>query len=482
VVEWQGAVREGDTEAVDLAEFIGSLRRAVLDLERDNALGERREAALREQLEQQATAPPTEAMTPSVPRLTIWARPWRRSTLKTRACAPPLTRRSAGCWYGIPRGSRPTSGGGLPTGIPRAAPRRARRGRGARLDLRPLWSRSPAIPTPRYAASCIGSSAPPTKTLNARKPASCSELHSGNRYKRSHFAKLLGLTDKQLAAADKLPELKALGGGPASYQPRHLSAYRRVLDRHPRREPSRRQLFLNFKGGTGRQPLGAYAYRLAELGHRVLLIDLDSQGHATQHLGLAAESLERTVFDTLVGGVPIADVIVRTPLAEFDVLPANLRMTTIDISLMPMAGREYKLQRALAGCWTATVRCHGRPALLWAAEPQRADGVRRPARAGAPRFPVVSRSQIAVRDAGPARGRPEPPAAADPDCSHQYNPTTRIAREAKAALESHYREFLSETIVRQCTQFARASSDGLPSMPTPRRPREPGTSTLLSPR
>jgi hypothetical protein len=56
VVEWQRAVRHGDTEAVDLAEFIASLRRAVLDLERDNALGERREAALREQLEQ-ATVP-----------------------------------------------------------------------------------------------------------------------------------------------------------------------------------------------------------------------------------------------------------------------------------------------------------------------------------------------------------------------------------------------------------------------------------------
>jgi len=65
VVEWQGAVREGDTEAVDLAEFIASLRRAVLDLERDNAQGERREAALREQLEQQATAPAAVTPPPS---------------------------------------------------------------------------------------------------------------------------------------------------------------------------------------------------------------------------------------------------------------------------------------------------------------------------------------------------------------------------------------------------------------------------------
>jgi len=63
VIEWQRAVRAGDPEAVDLAEFIASLRRVVLDLERDNALGERREAALREQLEQaiapSALSPPT---------------------------------------------------------------------------------------------------------------------------------------------------------------------------------------------------------------------------------------------------------------------------------------------------------------------------------------------------------------------------------------------------------------------------------------
>src|SRR5881409_3157897 len=67
VVEWQRAVRHGDTEAVDLAEFIASLRRAVLDLERDNALGERREAALREQLEQATTPVAMPAVTPQPP-------------------------------------------------------------------------------------------------------------------------------------------------------------------------------------------------------------------------------------------------------------------------------------------------------------------------------------------------------------------------------------------------------------------------------
>jgi chromosome partitioning protein len=283
-------------------------------------------------------------------------------------------------------------------------------------------------------------------------------------YKRSHFAKLLGFTDQQLSAADRLPELKALDGGPASYQPRHLSAYRRVLDRHPRREPTRRQLFLNFKGGTGKTSLSvAYAYRLAEMGHRVLLIDLDSQGHATQHLGLATESLERTVFEILVKGVPIEDVIVPHALAEFDVLPANLRMTTIDISLMPMAGREYKLQRALAGV---------------------ADRYEFIVMDAPPSFGLLNLNALMASDDLLVPVLPdflsfhglkllfETLSQLEDDLNHrlqririvvnQYNPTTRIAREAKDALESHYREFLSETVVRQCTQFARASSDGLP--------------------
>jgi len=45
---------------------------------------------------------------------------------------------------------------------------------------------------------------------------------------------------------------------------------------------------------------------------------------------------------------------------------------------------------------------------------------------------------------------------------NHYNPTTRIARQAKDALESHYPEFLSRTVVRQCTTFAQASSVGVP--------------------
>ncbi len=284
------------------------------------------------------------------------------------------------------------------------------------------------------------------------------------RYRRRHFARLLGVSEQRLAKADEQPELASLGGASESYGPRHLSAYREALGRRPPRRSLRHQLFLNFKGGTGKTSLSvAYAYRLAEMGHRVLLVDLDAQGHATQHLGFQGEECERTLYDVLVRRVPIADALVATPLTEFDLVPANLEMSTVELALMPMAGREYRLKKALAE--------------------------------------VSDRYEFVVMDAPPSLGLlnlnaliaaddlfvPVLPdflsfhglkllfetlSGLEDDLDHtlqrifivlnQYNPTTRIAREARRALEDHYAEFLLKAIVRQCTQFAQASSEGLP--------------------
>ena len=284
------------------------------------------------------------------------------------------------------------------------------------------------------------------------------------RYGRRHFARILGVTERQLAEADRRQELASLGGGPDSYDARHLSAYRSALDRHPRRRPLSRQLFLNLKGGTGKTCLSvAYAYRLAELGHRVLLIDLDSQAHATQHMGLAGSDVERTLYDVLVDRMPLAEAVVRTPLMELDVLPSNLGMTTLDLSLMPMPGREYKLERAMR---------------------EVADEYEFVVMDAPPSFGLLNLNALIAADDLLVPVLPdflsfhglkllfETVGQLEEDLDHtlrrivivlnHYNPTTRIAREARNALQSHYPEFLSRTIIRQSTEFAQASSEGLP--------------------
>jgi chromosome partitioning protein len=284
------------------------------------------------------------------------------------------------------------------------------------------------------------------------------------RYNRRHFARLLGVSERQLAEADGRPELAPMGGGPEAYGPPHLSAYRRALERGPARRPVRRQLFLNFKGGTGKTSLSvAYAYRLAEMGHRVLLLDLDSQGHATQHLGFEGDRFDRTLYDVLVSRIPLEDAIVRTALTEFDLVPANLGMTTVDLALMPMAGREFKLKRALedvsADYEFVVMDAPPSFGLLNLNALIAADDLLVPV---LPDFLSFHGIKLLFETIGQL----------EDDLGHtlqriliilnQYSPTTRIAREARQALEAHYPEFLSDTVVRQCTKFAQASSEGLP--------------------
>ena len=286
------------------------------------------------------------------------------------------------------------------------------------------------------------------------------------RYRRDHFARLLGLSEERLAEADARPELAALGSGdrPDEYEPRQLSAYRSVLGRRPSRQPLRHQLFLNFKGGTGKTSLSvSYAYRLAEMGHRVLLVDLDSQGHATQHMGFQGEECEHTLYDVLVNRLPASEAIIDTELEEFDLLPANLGMSTVELALMPLAGREYRLKKALE---------------------EVADRYEFIVMDAPPSFGLLNLNALIAADDLFVPVLPdflsfhglkllfETLSGLEDDLDHtlqrifivlnQYNPTTRIAREAKGALESHYPEFLLKTIVRQCTKFAQASSEGLP--------------------
>src|SRR5215208_4028062 len=129
------------------------------------------------------------------------------------------------------------------------------------------------------------------------------------RYTSKRLAEIVGATEKQVTAA--------LGrkDGKEGFAPHDLAALREKLKRRPEPFPPRIQLFLNFKGGTGKTSLSSsYAYRLAERGYRVLMIDLDSQGHATKCLGQEGEKAEQTLHDVLIRKVPLESVTVQTAM------------------------------------------------------------------------------------------------------------------------------------------------------------------------
>lgn len=104
----------------------------------------------------------------------------------------------------------------------------------------------------------------------------------------------------------------------------------------------------NQKGGVGKTTtavnLGA---GLAELGHRVLLVDLDPQGNATTGLGVNSRNLECSVYDVILRDVPLEDCIEPTSLRNLFVCPATIDLAGAEIELVPSFSREMKLKKAL---------------------------------------------------------------------------------------------------------------------------------------
>src|SRR5512139_2886775 len=265
----------------------------------------------------------------------------------------------------------------------------------------------------------------------------------------------VGATAKQVEAAL---------GKKDGLAPEDLPVLREKLRRPADPFPPRVQLFLNFKGGTGKTSISSsYAYRLAERGYRVLMLDLDSQGHATKCLGKEGGSFERTLHDVLIRKTPIDEVTIATAMPGLSLVPANLAMSTIDLALMPLAGREFRLRNALQG-YTAKydfVVMDAPPSfgLLNLNALMAADDLIVPVLADFLSYDGLRLLFETIQ-------------GLEEDLSHQlenifivvnaFNQTFKIAREALDALKTHYADYLLQSVVRQCTKFAQASSEGCP--------------------
>ncbi len=105
----------------------------------------------------------------------------------------------------------------------------------------------------------------------------------------------------------------------------------------------------NQKGGVGKTTtainLGA---ALAELGRRVLVVDLDPQANATTGIGLDPRNLHSSVYDVLLDGRSITDCIFPTAVEGLMAVPSHLDLAGAEIELQSAFNRERRLAAALS--------------------------------------------------------------------------------------------------------------------------------------
>ncbi|MGE0763238.1 MAG: ParA family protein [Bdellovibrionales bacterium] len=105
----------------------------------------------------------------------------------------------------------------------------------------------------------------------------------------------------------------------------------------------------NQKGGVGKTTSSVnLASALAEMGRRVLLIDMDPQGNASSGLGLKRyENQQKSIYQVLIGELTIETALQASAIAGLDVITANPDLVGAEIELVDMPQREYRLKQAL---------------------------------------------------------------------------------------------------------------------------------------
>ncbi len=106
---------------------------------------------------------------------------------------------------------------------------------------------------------------------------------------------------------------------------------------------------VNQKGGVGKTTttinLGAY---LAQLGQRVLMVDLDAQANATSCLGIDKHKTKSSIYDILMNDAVPADAVLFNPKLNLSLIPASSALSGAEVELVGVAQREARLKTRLA--------------------------------------------------------------------------------------------------------------------------------------
>ena len=220
----------------------------------------------------------------------------------------------------------------------------------------------------------------------------------------------------------------------------------------------------NQKGGVGKTTCSAnLGACLAQLGSRVLLIDIDPQANLSVHFGVDVYTDRKSVYDMMIGEAPAGEIILRTEIKQLDLMPSHINLAGAEIELVGVVGRETILKEAvqpLMGQYDyVIIDCPPSLGLLTLNALTTVKEVFIPLQAEFFALHGMSKLMQTIRL---VRRRLNPELHVTGIVVCMYDSRTRLSKEVKANIQEFFPEKLFKSLIRKNVKLAESPSHGKP--------------------